>query len=181
MDTSAEVNVIPPSCCGSAYPYTGPSLQAANQYPIATHGVCLLCLILGLSRPFQWTFIVADVKHPILGADFLGHFNLFVDVNHRYLVDSQPTAGPWHPNPGTLAQPIRQFPCLLRPPPPDQPVKYTVTHHIPVNGPPVASRPRRLPPERLKMAHQEFDWMLPLGIIRPFSSCWVSLLHMVSK
>ena len=67
VDTGAEVSVIPPSCCGSTYPSTGPSLQAANQSPIATHGVRPLCLILGLCRRFQWTFIVADVKHPILG------------------------------------------------------------------------------------------------------------------
>ena len=56
-----------------------------------------------------------------------------------------------------------------------------VTHHISTNGPPVASRPQRLPPERLKIAHQEFDWMLALGIIRPSSSCWASPLHMVPK
>ena len=29
-----------------------------------------------------------DVKHLILGADFLGHFNLLVDVNHHCLVDT---------------------------------------------------------------------------------------------
>ena len=37
VDTGAEVSVIPPSCCGSTYPFTGPSLQAANQSPIASH------------------------------------------------------------------------------------------------------------------------------------------------
>ncbi len=88
VDTGAEVSVIPPSCCGSTYPSTGPSLQAANQSPIATHGVRPFCLNLGLRRPFQWTFIVADVKHPILGADFLGHFNLLINVKHRCLVDT---------------------------------------------------------------------------------------------
>ena len=30
MDTGAEVSVIPPSCCGSTYPSTGPSLQVTN-------------------------------------------------------------------------------------------------------------------------------------------------------
>ena len=67
------------------------------------------------------------------------------------------------------------------PPSLDQPVKHTVTHHIPTNGPPFASRPRRLPPERLKITRQEFNRMLALGIIHPSSSCWASPLHMVPK
>ena len=76
---------------------------------------------------------------------------------------------------------LAEFPCLLRPPPLDHPVKHTVTHHIPIISPPVASHPQRLPPERLKIACQEFDRMLALGIIHPSSSCWSSLIHMVSK
>ena len=31
---------------------------------------------LGLRRTFRWFFLIADVKHPILGVDFLHHFNL---------------------------------------------------------------------------------------------------------
>ena len=53
VDTGAEVRVIPPSCCGSSYPSTGPSLPAANQSPIATHGVRPLCLNLGPRRPLM--------------------------------------------------------------------------------------------------------------------------------
>ena len=60
-------------------------------------------------------------------------------------------------------------------------MKHSVTHHIATTGPPVSSRPRRLSPERLKFAHQEFDHMLQLGIIQPSSSCWSSPLHMVPK
>ena len=37
------------------------------------------------------------------------------------------------------------------------------------------------PLERLKIARQEFEWMLALGIIHPSSSCWASPLHMVPK
>ena len=179
VDTGAEVSVIPPSCCGSTYPFTGPSLQAANQSPIASHGVQPLCLNLGLRHPFQWTFIVVDAKHPILGADFLGHFNLLVDVNHCCLIDTltqlqvhgiltqEPSPSPSVPLPSDdFNALLMEFPCILNPSPPDQPVKHTITHHIPTNSPPVASRPRRLPPERLKIARQEFDRMLALGIIR---------------
>ena len=125
----------------------------------------------------------------------MGHFNLLVDVNHLCLVDTltqlqvhgiltqEPSPSPSVPlpDPSDDFTALSEFPCLLCPPPPDQPVKHTVTHHIPTNGPPVASRPRRLLPERLKIARQEFNRMLVLGIIRPSSSCWASPLHMVPK
>ena len=38
---------------------------------------------------FRWSFVVADVKRPIPGADFLAEFNLLVDVRHRCLVDAE--------------------------------------------------------------------------------------------
>ena len=97
---------------------------------------------------------------------------------------SQSSPSPSVPRPTTanaFTTLLADFPSLLRPPPPDQPVKHSVTHHITTTGPLVASRPRRLPPERLKIARQEFDRMLDLGIIRPSSSCWASPLHMVPK
>ena len=50
-----------------------------------------------------------------------------------------------------------------------------------MTGPPVTARPRRLPPEHLKVARREFEHMLQLGIIRPSSSAWASPLHMVPK
>ena len=58
----------------------GASLQAANGIPIPTYGTRSLTLNLGLRRPYRWVFIVADVKYPILGADFLGHHGLIIDV-----------------------------------------------------------------------------------------------------
>ena len=54
-------------------------------------------------------------------------------------------------------------------------------HSIKTKGQPVHARTRRLPPDRLKIARQEFDHMLQLGIIRPSSSDWSSPLHMVPK
>ena len=48
-------------------------------------------------------------------------------------------------------------------------------------GPAVHARPRRLSPEHLKAARQEFEHMLQQGIIRPSLSSWASPLHMVPK
>ena len=62
-----------------------------------------------------------------------------------------------------------------------QPVKHSVTHHISTSGHPVHSRAGRLSPDKLRVARQEFDHMLQLGIIRPSSSSWALPLHMVPK
>ena len=76
---------------------------------------------------------------------------------------------------------LEEFPAVTQPGNIRVPVKHSVTHHILTNGPPVSGRTRRLAPERLKIARDEFDHMLELGIIRPSSSNWASPLHMVPK
>jgi hypothetical protein len=40
-------------------------------------------------RRFRWTFLLADVKFPIIGVDFLRHFHLMVDPAANRLVDKQ--------------------------------------------------------------------------------------------
>ncbi|CAH8519823.1 unnamed protein product [Schistosoma curassoni] len=53
--------------------------------------------------------------------------------------------------------------------------------HITTTGPPVFSKARRLAPEKLRLAKNEFDHMIDLGIIRPSNSPYASPLHMVPK
>nr|VZI21857.1 unnamed protein product [Spirometra erinaceieuropaei] len=50
-----------------------------------------LTLDIGLRRRFQWVFVKADVKSPIIGADSLTHFGLAVDLKHRKLIDTTTT------------------------------------------------------------------------------------------
>ena len=76
---------------------------------------------------------------------------------------------------------LSRFPEVVQPAANKLPVKHSVTHHITMTGPPVSARFRRLPPEHLKAAKQEFQHMLQQGIIRPSSSNWASPLHMVYK
>ena len=73
------------------------------------------------------------------------------------------------------------FQTLLRYIIKDCPVRYDVVYHTSTSGPPVACRPCRLSPEKLKITRREFEHMLELGIIRPSSSSWSSPLHMVPK
>ena len=60
-------------------------------------------------------------------------------------------------------------------------IKHHIQYYITTNGQPVASHTRRLSPERLKAAKEEFQHMMNLGIIHPSSSSWSSPLHMVPK
>ena len=76
VDTGAEVSLITPSAAERKNPQVGFNLQAANNSPITTYGKRSLTLNFGLIRTFQWPFIIADIKNPILGADFLNHFQL---------------------------------------------------------------------------------------------------------
>ena len=88
VDTGAEVSVIPPSHAERKRSQQTFSLQAVNNTAITTYGCKSLTLDLGLRRTFRWIFVIADVQTPILGADFLRHYSLLVDMKHNKLLDS---------------------------------------------------------------------------------------------
>lgn len=66
-------------------------LYAANNTEIQTFGVFTMELNLKLRRTFTWTFVIADVSQPIIGADFLAHYELMVDLSGRKLIDKVPS------------------------------------------------------------------------------------------
>ncbi|BHF63058.1 hypothetical protein SprV_0200604700 [Sparganum proliferum] len=195
VDSGAEVSVIPPTPAERKN-RSSFCLTAANNSSIPTFGQRSITLDLGLRRICRWVFTIADVSVGLIGADFLAHFNLLVDLKNRRLVDCitnlharcQSDVNPCV-NPLTV-MPIsdcpfhsllRQFPRLTNPSFREVDIKHTVTHHISTTGPPKSCRPRRLAPDRLKIAKAEFEHMLELGIIRQSDSCWASPLHLVPK
>ncbi|UYV64153.1 hypothetical protein LAZ67_2006783 [Cordylochernes scorpioides] len=159
VDTGAEVSVIPPPV-KNAWP-SHRQLFAANGSIIHTYGERHLELVLGLGQIFRWPFIIADVGVSIIGADFLRHYGLTVDLrNHRL---SDPVSS------------LHSFPFPRCPP------RHSVTHHIVTKGPPIAAKPRRLPTDKLAAAKKEFAFMMEKGICRPSKSPWASPLHLVPK
>ena len=62
---------------------------------------------------------------------------------------------------------LAEFTSFTKPCLPPQPVKHTVTHHIYTKEPPVHTRPRRLPPDRLRIALHEFEHTLEQEMIQP--------------
>ena len=182
VDTGADISVLPVSRLPhSSFP-AGPNLQAVNHSAIATFGSASQTINLALQRTLRWVFLIADVKHPILGVDFLHYFNLLVDMTKGCLVDSvthlqvncvltrDASPSPSLPcpaveNPFTAL--LQELSALTAPVPRDTPVKHSVVHCIDTTGPPVHTNLRRLSPERLHVAKQEFDHTIELGIIRP--------------
>lgn len=196
IDTGAAVSVVPPVRCDLYNRGKGPYLQAANRTKIDTFGHKSLTLDIGLRRNFPWVFVIADVETAILGCDFLRYFGLLVDIRNNTLIDrltnltiegisTEETSlcpmfattsndSPYHAL-------LKEFPEILRVTFEETQVKHSVTHYINTIGAPVFSRTRRLPPNKLTIARQEFDHMLQLGIVRQSNSNWSSPLHMVPK
>ena len=72
IDTGADISVLPPNQSDLQHK-SDLVLQAANNSTIFTYGKRHIVLNLGLQQSLPWTFIIAAVKNPILGADFLQH------------------------------------------------------------------------------------------------------------
>ncbi|GFX92432.1 transposon Tf2-11 polyprotein [Trichonephila clavipes] len=152
IDSGSEICVIPPSPTMIKSPQSNFSLFAANNTKIPAYGMVRKELNLGLRRPFIWTFIIADVSSPIIGADFLKHFNLLIDLKKKS-------------NPSLISKSA----------------SHGTVHHIITTGPPVTARPRRLHPKLYDAVKVEFEFLLAQGIIRPSKSPWSSPLHVVPK
>ncbi len=87
VGTGSDVSVFPKEWSRNETPKIGHTLQAANGSIIQTYGKRLLSLNLGLHRDFLWHFIIADVTKPIIGAHFLNHFDLLVDLKRKCLLN----------------------------------------------------------------------------------------------
>ena len=75
VDTGASYSILPYT--SSASP-SGPSLSGAGGRKISCWGERRRTLLFG-GQEVSWTFLLADVRCPILGIDFIKHFRLLVD------------------------------------------------------------------------------------------------------
>ncbi|GFU46530.1 retrovirus-related Pol polyprotein from transposon opus [Trichonephila clavipes] len=76
---------------------------------------------------------------------------------------------------------LKEFPSITKLPNPNQTVKHNTAHYIITKSPPVVAKPRRLAPDRLKIAKTEFQNMMHLGHLRLSKSNYASPLRMVPK
>ena len=188
--------MLPPTRTDRKHPQEGCNLLGLNRSSIPTYGKRSLTLNLGLRRVFKWIFIVANVQAPILGADFLRHFSLLVDIKHSHLIDTttqlrvqgmisrttspSPSFLPLQPT-NVFTSIVAKYPAVFQPHFNIQPAVHDVTHHIQTSGPPTCAKARQLSPEKLAVAKQEFEHLLKQGIIRASSSQWSSPLYGAQK
>jgi len=233
VDSGSDYSIIPHK--STAEP-TGLCLVTADGTPLRCWG-CLTCTIRTRTRQFTWSFLLAPVAFPILGADFLCNFKLMVDLSNRRLVtrsgqltqlelgrhtsaavvtgllsadpppavasstpslptgetcstpslptvvaSSTPSLQAANQHAGAAKELLQKYPAVVGASKRLPPVKHAVEHLIETtSGRPVASRYRRLDPERLAAAKAEFAAMESQGIIRRSKSSWSSPLHMVEK
>ncbi|GBL54492.1 Transposon Ty3-I Gag-Pol polyprotein, partial [Araneus ventricosus] len=193
IDSGAALSCFPRSLTNFTVPQDL-VLYAANGSVIRSYGTKALNLDLGLRRKFSWTFIVADVSHPILGSDFLERFGLLVDVKKGRVIDnitnlnSCGVKAPGHSLGMTLISNqspyhsiLSKFPEHLTPVSGNVSASHNVEHCIETRGPPVFSKARRLSPEKLKFLREEFQTLMEQGIIRPSNSAYASPIHFVKK
>merc|ERR1711911_31708 len=148
-------------------------------------------------RRFSFPVTIADVKQPILGADFLA--KNYLAPNHRdgtlidlkdmstLKVDIETKAKPIRINHVSQAtSPFYQlldnkYPNLSNPTFRVKEVNHGVFHYIPTEGPPVQSRARKLDPEKLAVAKAELDKLVELGVCERGKSDWSSPLLVTTK
>ena len=178
IDTGAQVSVLPATKAERASTVLwrrlkavtsklSSHLKAVNGTHIPVYRQRSVTLNLGLRRIFRWVFLVAHVGSAIIGADFLTQHGLLVDVKRKRLIDSatnlfihgiavRATTDVALSCATVAKEPfaalIAEFPKLTSPPDWTQPVCHDIRHHIVTSGPPVLSRPRRLAPDKLKVA-----------------------------
>ncbi|CAE1326245.1 unnamed protein product [Acanthosepion pharaonis] len=195
VDTGAAISVLPVRDKARQQPFQL-RLQAANGSSINTYGTKSLTLNIGMRRDFTWNFTVADVQMPILGADFLAHYDLAVRMNNHSLTDNLTrlcvlgtyskltttgiTVATCHNK--EYLDLLNQYQDLLRPAGSIDSTKHQTQHFIKTTGQPVFSRPRRLAPNKLKFAKKAFDDMLREGVIPvttpPVSSSFIQDLRL---
>lgn len=130
---------------------------------------------------------------PIIGADFLRHFSLLVDLRNQRLIDplnslkslghlvAGPSSGISVVSGCNIPPEIRSLLADITVESNLSKVTENVSHHIVTYGQPLSCKTRRLAADQLVIAKKEFEFMLQQGICRPSNSPWASPLHLVKK
>ena len=173
-------------------------MQAANGSDIPCYGLTdrQVCIA---DREFDFTFIIADVRQSILGADFLDRFYLapnhrdqcLIDLNDYSIIDVGEKCDT-QPNRVTninfvdqkgnpFYQLLDSYSTLSTPCFTPKDVSHGVKHHIPTNCHPIQSKARKLNPEKLEIAKREFQKLVDLGVCYRGKSEWSSPLMVAQK
>ena len=115
IDTGAYCSVYPASHHERNIIDTDPPptcLTAANGSTIKSHGTKDIQICIN-GRSYPWTFRLAQVTKPLLGADFLAHHHLLVDIaGQRLIVADSYSTTPLCRGPATHINVLLYFPTM---------------------------------------------------------------------
>ncbi|QQP52897.1 Galactose-1-phosphate uridylyltransferase [Caligus rogercresseyi] len=202
IDTGATISLLPISKVSVNSLNPSPvKLVAANGEPIEVFGE--LTTVVGikpLRRNYPWNFVVANVTNPIIGIDFLHHFEFLIDCKNGTLSDPKTgnlTSGipiskdgiftikqAFEISESSIKHLFNKYPYLTVSYSSGSPIEFPpdVHHRIDTgSSPSSSSKFRRLSPEKTKICRETLNSLLESGIIRSSSSSWASPLHFVKK
>ena len=178
IDSGALYSIVPPTLAQRAKGPQANHLQAANGSSISCYGYVEKTITFG-SKTYQFDFVVADVKHHIIGADFLAEHYLAPNQRDGSLLD----LSSFNTIPAVVARGetpahftfinevndpyyrlLDQYPDVTTPSFTLKDVKHGIRHHIPTEGHPIQFRARRLNPEKLAVAKEELGKLEKLGV-----------------
>jgi len=81
VDTGSVYSLLPHT---SSTPADGPALVSADKSPVKCWGATYMQVQVQ-NKVFKWRFLLAAVAFPIIGGDFLRHFDLKVDLKRLRL------------------------------------------------------------------------------------------------
>ena len=201
VDGGAILSILPPLPIQRKNGPNGTKLSAANGTSIPCYGTTRHSVTLG-SKSYPFNFIIADVKQPIIGADFLAHYNLAPNHRDRCLIDLQnfETSGYFETIQADVApdsektrinyisqkqdpfyQLLDNYPDLSTPSFRIKDPKHGVRHYIPTQCNPIQNRARKLAPDKLAVAKAEIEKLCQLGVCERGKSEWASPLMVAKK
>ena len=197
VDTGAEVSILHATTDERLKQPMLRELLAANGSTIKCYGEQTLHIHVSTCT-YLWKFLVAVVKRALLGADFMTHSSLLVDVQNRLLVHptefvTLPLLRTRHPPTVTglafvaaedkskLSQLLDEFQSITKPKFNVLEPKHAVRHVIETTVQPIRAKARPLPLEKLAAAKAKFANMFHLGIVQRSNSPWSSPLHVVRR
>ena len=135
----------------------------------------------GKTKQFTHSFIVANIKHAILGLDFLKFHNFVIDTAASKVDISNSTKeNILTPLPSidynihSYEDILNMFPHLVSGQIKVGKTKHPFEHVLEVDGPPIAFQPRRLNLEKTSALNKILDDMLEKNIISSTTSPWAS-------
>ena len=198
IDTASSVSILPASTQlkNQTQKKQTPHLFGANGSVISTFGTKHFTVQLSPTLRCPLVFVVADTTSAILGADFLTHFQLNVNLHKKIIYKQSETiqcsTGPM-PNffqiyflqtskgNNQFKQLLQEYEDLTLPRNHLNAAKHKTVHYIRTEGQPVWAPARRLPANKRIAAEDHFQELLKTSIITPSQSNFASPLIMVPK